>query len=98
MNPIAAEAKTRKATRLSIRATDDEKRLLEQAARASRVTASQFVMQAALRSAEEVLVDQSRFSLPPDQWDAFVSLLDRPAREIPALKRAVSKPSPFSER
>ncbi|MDO8962935.1 MAG: DUF1778 domain-containing protein [Coriobacteriia bacterium] len=95
MNPIEAEEKTLKGSRLSIRATDEEKHLLERAARASHVSASRFVMQAALRSAEEVLVDQSRFTLPPAQWAAFTELTDRPAREIPALKRAAGRPSPF---
>jgi uncharacterized protein (DUF1778 family) len=98
MNPIAAQARTNKSSRLNIRATDEEKRLLEQAADMAHVTASQFVMQAALQSAESVLGDRTRFSLPPQQWDEFARLLDRPARELPALKRAAAKPSPFSER
>lgn len=98
MNPIAAEAKNTKSTRLNIRATDDEKHLLEQAARQSRVTASQFVMQAALRSAEEVLAEQTRFALAPTEWDAFTTMLDRPTRTVPALREAASKPSPFSGR
>lgn len=87
-----------KAERFNIRATEDEKRLVEQAAEVSRVTASQFVMAAALRSAEEVLADRTRFVLPEDRWAEFVERLDAPPRTVPALKRAASKPSPFSER
>jgi uncharacterized protein (DUF1778 family) len=98
MNPIAAQAKNTKSARLNIRATNEEKRLLEQAADMAHVTASQFVMQAALQSADEVLGDRTRFSLPAREWDEFARLLDRPARELPALKRAAAKPSPFRER
>jgi uncharacterized protein (DUF1778 family) len=47
-------------------------------------------------SAEDVLVDQNRFVLPPEGWRAFVDMLNRPARAIPALTEAASKPSPFS--
>jgi uncharacterized protein (DUF1778 family) len=84
--------------RLNIRASAEVKNLVEEAARASHMTASAFVLQAALRSAQEVLADQTRFVLPEDQWAEFTSLLNRPAREIAALKQAAAKPSPFSER
>jgi uncharacterized protein (DUF1778 family) len=98
MSPVTADAKNTKSSRLSIRTTDAEKRLLEQAAALSRVTASQFVMDAALRSAEAFLADRTYFALAPEQWDAFTEMLERPARVLPALRAAASKPSPFSER
>lgn len=98
MDADVARTRVTKGSRLNLRATADEKRILEQAAEITHVTASQFVMRAALRSAEEVLGDQNRFSLPPQEWDAFVRSLDRPARVIPALQRAATKPSPFSDR
>lgn len=75
-----------------------EKGLVEEAARATHVTSSQFVLQAALRSAEEVLAGRTRFVLSPAKWDEFVALHDRPAREIPTLKKAAAKPRPFRER
>lgn len=98
MNPIAAEAKNTKSTRLSIRATDAEKQLLEQAASQSRVTASQFVMDAALRSAEKVLSERTHFVVSPAEWEAFATLLERPARTLSSLRVAACKPSPFSAR
>ena len=48
--------------------------------RLTHVSASQFVLRAALMSAEDVLVDQNRFVLPPERWRAFVDMLDRSAR------------------
>jgi len=84
-----------KMERITIRATKEEKALVEHAARVHRVTPTQFVLQAALRSAEEVLGDQTRLTLPASEWDEFVALLDRPPREIRALREAASKPSPF---
>lgn len=87
-----------KEQRLNLRVTATEKRLLERAAQASHTTATQFILQAALRSAEDALATETRFALDPDQWSAFTAMLDRPAHVIPALARAASKPSPFSER
>jgi uncharacterized protein (DUF1778 family) len=80
---------------LNIRVTEPEKRLVEQAASISHMGMSQFMLQATLRAAEEVLADQTRFVLPADAWDRFVALLDRPARVLPGLKEAASKPSPL---
>ena len=87
-----------KTERLNIRASEAEKALLEQAASASHQGVSQFMLQAALRSAEDVLADQTRFVLPVDRWNQFVALLERPARVLPALRDAASKTSPFAER
>lgn len=81
--------------RLNLRVTAHEKRLLERAAEASHATSTQFILQAALRSAEEVLAEETRFVLDPEQWSAFTALLDRPTCAIPALTDAASRPSPF---
>jgi uncharacterized protein (DUF1778 family) len=98
MGSAVAADSTGKADRLNIRTTSRDKALVSLAARAASMSASAFVMRAAIRDAEEVLADQTRFTLSPDKWDAFVKALDRPAREIPALQRAAAKGSPFSER
>lgn len=98
MNPTELRGAATKAARLNIRTSEEEKRIVEQAAQVARVSASAFVMEAALRSAEEVLADQTVITVSPDGWDAFAAMLDRPAREIPALRRAFGKPSPFGER
>jgi uncharacterized protein (DUF1778 family) len=84
--------------RLNIRITAEAKNLVEEAAEATGTSASAFVVQAALRSAQEVLADQTRFTLPPETWRQFSAVLNRPAREIPALRQAAAKPSPLSER
>lgn len=89
-----AEAKDQ---RLNIRASGSEKEILERAARATRMGISQFMLRAALTSAEEVLADQTRFTLPEKEWNEFVALLDRPARDLPALREAAARPSPFRE-
>ena len=41
----------------------------------------------------EAALDQAHFVLSPERWDAFCALLDRPAREIPALQKLLTQPS-----
>ena len=84
--------------RLNLRATAAEKRLLERAAIASHMSSTQFILQAALRSAEDVMADETRFVLEPEAWSEFAAMLERPARSIPALAAAASKPRRFRER
>jgi uncharacterized protein (DUF1778 family) len=89
---------SRKGERFNVRVSGAEKALVEQAARATRVTSSRFILESALRSAEEVVAAQTRFVLAPEQWTEFVAALDRPAKGIEALREAAAKPEPFRER
>jgi len=84
-------------TRLSIRASEPQKVILSQAARARRMNTSQFVLQASLDAADAILRDQTVFTLPPDKWEEFCARLDAPARAIPALQQLFSRPEPFND-
>jgi uncharacterized protein (DUF1778 family) len=85
-----------KEARLSIGASDPEKKILAQAARARHMNTSQFVLQASLDAAHAVLMDQSAYRLPADQWQAFCDRLDSPAKTIPALRKLFSETEPYS--
>jgi len=39
------------------------------------------------------LMDNAHFVLSADQWDAFCAVLDRPAKEIPELRKLLTQPS-----
>jgi len=84
-----------KEKRLSIRASEPEKSLLTQAASARHMNVSQFVLQASLDAAHAILVDQTEFRLPPEQWDAFCRRLDQPAQTNPALVQLFREAEPF---
>ena len=84
-----------KEARLSIRASDPEKLILAQAARARHMNTSQFVLRASLDAAQAVLLDQSEFKLPAAEWKAFCEKLDAPAKTIPALRKLFSEADPF---
>jgi uncharacterized protein (DUF1778 family) len=84
-----------KEARLSIRASEPEKTILEQAARLRHMNTSQFVLQVSLDAAQVILVDQTQFKLPADQWAAFCTRLDEPAKAIPQLQELFSSPEPY---
>jgi len=91
--PITATA--RKESRLSIRASEPEKSILRQAAQARHVNTSRFVLEASLSAAHAILVEQTEFRLPPEQWRAFCDRLDAPARAIPALVELFGEAGPY---
>jgi len=75
----------RKADRLELRLEPAHRRLLDEAAAASAMSVSAFVLSHATQAAREVLADRTSFVLPADRWDAFIDLLERDARPMPAL-------------
>lgn len=82
-------------SRLSIRASEPDKTLLAQAARARRMNMSQFVLEASLEAARSIIADQTEFRLPPEQWAAFCQRLDEAPKTIPALRQLFSEADPF---
>ena len=79
--------------RIAVRASREERELIAQASRASSTTVSDFVLRASVAQAADVLAERREFRLPPDQWDAFVAMLDRPPVTKPRLRRLLTEPS-----
>ena len=90
MSQLAAREK-----RLTIRATEPEKELLAQAAKARHTNVSRFILEASLDAANAVLVDQTEYRLPPEQWESFCHRLDDPPRIIPVLQQLFREDGPF---
>ena len=49
-------------------------------------------MRSACENAEHTLSDQTRFVLDARQWMAFMTALDRPAKDKPRLRRLFKEP------
>ncbi len=86
-------AATTRSEKLDLRVTPEDKRVLQQAAAASRRSVSEFVLESALARAEETLPDRTRFVLNEEQWQAFNAILDAPPRDLPRLRRLLTEPS-----
>lgn len=83
----------RKDDRLELRLEPGRRRLLDQAAEASGMSTSAFVLAHASEAASQVLADRTVFVLPPDRWDSFVDLLDGPDRPVEGLAAFLARPS-----
>lgn len=92
-----ARSKGRKDDRLELRLEPAHRRLLDEAAAASAMSVSAFVVSHATEAARAVLADRTTFALPGERWDAFVDLLDRDARPMPGLAAFLARPSVLDE-
>lgn len=93
---MPAEAR-RRDERLSLRATARERKLIQDAAAASDVDVTTFILSNALLGAQRVLADRTTFALDADALAAWESLNARPARELPGLAALMRRPSPFAD-
>lgn len=87
------DSKTAKSERLNLRANAWQRTLLKEASEVEGTTVSDFVLRSATRAAEHVLADRRVFALSEDRWQAFMEILDRPARELPRLRKLLETPT-----
>ena len=81
-----------KTERIDVRASEQVKTLLQEAARASHKNVSEFLLEAGIAMAHETLADQSLFLLSSEQWEQFKAALDRPVQNKPRLRELLTEP------
>ncbi len=81
-----------KTARIDVRASTAVKQLLQEAARACHKNVSEFLLDAGVTAAAQMLADRRRFELDDAQWQAFQELLDRPVQSKPRLKKLLREP------
>ncbi|MGN6592473.1 MAG: DUF1778 domain-containing protein [Terriglobales bacterium] len=72
---------------INLRANQKQKQLIDKAAEALGRSRSDFMLDAACREAESVLLDRRVFVVSGEKFDEFVALLDRPPRRNLRLRR-----------
>lgn len=82
-------------SRLEVRASSDERALIDRAVAATGSDLTTFVLTHTTEAAERVLADRDQFVLTDDQATAWEALNDRPARDLPSLRGLLQRPSPF---
>jgi uncharacterized protein (DUF1778 family) len=92
-----ARSGPRKGDRLEIRLEAEHRSLLDEAAAASAMSVSSFVLTHATDAARSILADRTSFELPAERWDAFVELLDRDATPMPGLADLLGSPTILDE-
>jgi len=80
---------------INLRATGKQKALIDQAADALGRSRSDFMLDTACREAENVLLDRRFFVLSPAAFDKFTTMLDKPPKDNPKLRRLLQTKSPW---
>ena len=88
--------KTRDAA-INIRALSHQRDLIDRAAEAMGKNRSDFMLEAACRQAEEVLLDRRMFLLDDAAYSKFTSLLDRAPKDNAKLRALLSKKVPWDK-
>ena len=83
----------KKLDRLNLRASLEERTLIERGARAQGKNLTDFVLSSAYEKAQHVLADQRTFALSPKRWNEFLAALDRPVTRHKRLTKLMSEPS-----
>src|ERR1041385_7987507 len=81
--------RTRQGT-INLRISDAQKELIDRAAQALGRNRSDFMLEAASREAEAVLLDRRYFTLGADEFRRFKALLDRQAPNNESLRELLS--------
>jgi uncharacterized protein (DUF1778 family) len=81
-----------KSERIDVRASAPIKKLLQEAARSSHKSVSEFLLDAGVTAANQALADRRNFELDENQWAEFLQALERPVQAKPRLAELLSKP------
>lgn len=95
--PVTTKKKTTKkvirASRLSLRTTGYQARLIQTGAATRGMNVSQYVLETVCHQAERDLADQCHFRVTEETMKAFLEALDQPPQPKPRMKRLLSEPS-----
>jgi len=87
----------RKDYHFDLKATVDQKVILEQAAQLKKTSATSFILNAACEVAQNLLWDQSNILLSTTDWKTFSGALDNPPEPGSALRKLMTKKSRFKK-
>jgi len=84
-----------KSTRIELRATRDDRELIDRAAAALGLDRSAFVLSQGLLAAQRVLADRGQFVLNPEALSDWERINAAPPQVLSGLARLQQRPSPF---
>jgi uncharacterized protein (DUF1778 family) len=80
---------------INLRATRQQKTLIDQAAEALGRSRSDFMLDTACREAESVLLDRRYFLLSEVAFRKFTAMVDKPPKANPRLRRLLKTKAPW---
>jgi uncharacterized protein (DUF1778 family) len=97
MNTGVAESSRLRAENINLRVSRSQKALIDRAAEAQGRNRSDFMLEAACREAESVLLDRRYFNLDEDAFRRFTAMLDAPGKSNPRLARLLKTKAPWEK-
>jgi uncharacterized protein (DUF1778 family) len=82
---------------INIRAKVRQRNLIDKAAKQSGRSRSEFMLDAACRQAEDLLLDQTFFMVDQETFSKFQALLDRPLPATDKLRRLLQTKAPWEK-
>lgn len=79
--------------RLSMRLADADIAIIDRAASLRRCSRAEFMRDAAVQVAEEVIMANTVIHMSPEGFTAFVAMLDRPAKPVPEVVALQKRPA-----
>ena len=80
---------------INLRAKVPQRSLIDQAARATGKSRTDFMLEAACERAQQVLLDQTVFALDAVRFKRFQALLDAPVAQGAALRKLLRRQAPW---
>jgi uncharacterized protein (DUF1778 family) len=97
MGTMATESNRLRAENINLRVSRSQKALIDRAAKAQGRNRSDFMLDAACREAESVLLDRRYFNLDDDAFRRFMAMLDAPPKSNPRLARLLARKAPWEK-
>ena len=80
---------------INLRTPVPQRELIDRAARLQGKSRTDFMLEASREKAEQVLLDQTRFVVTAEQFQAFETLMAAPLTHNADLQRLLARPSPW---
>jgi uncharacterized protein (DUF1778 family) len=80
---------------LSMRLSDADIATIDRAAKLRGLSRTEFIRDAAVRKAEEVILDNTLVRMSPKGFGDLVDMLDRPAKPVPEMRELLGRSSPW---
>jgi uncharacterized protein (DUF1778 family) len=97
MSTMVPESSRLRAENINLRVSRSQKALIDRAAEAQGRNRSDFMLDAACREAESVLLDRRYFNLDEDAFQRFTAMLDAPPKSNPRLARLLRTKAPWDK-
>ena len=83
---------------VSMRFPEGDVAIIDRAARMRGRSRTDFVREAAVRAAEEVILEQSTIRMSPEDFAAFKAVIEVPGQAIPRMVQLLREKPPWSEK